>query len=104
LTPEVIFFDLVLVSPVLCRRSELNGVEGNIARCFWGTRVYEITNPKHQITNKLQITISNDQNRLENSNLGHFDFSSIDEKIFFNSFASRIRPWASSAVSRLFVS
>ncbi|RLA87589.1 MAG: hypothetical protein DRG34_05360, partial [Deltaproteobacteria bacterium] len=30
---------------------------------YWSARVYEIPNSKHQITNKSQITISNDQNR-----------------------------------------
>jgi hypothetical protein len=29
----------------------------------WSTRVFEIPNPKHQITNKFQIPIFNDQNR-----------------------------------------
>jgi hypothetical protein len=28
----------------------------------WGSEVYEISNPKHQITNKSQIPIFNDQN------------------------------------------
>jgi hypothetical protein len=60
-----------------------------MARCFWGTRVYEITNTKHQITNKSQITISNDQNVFENPNSDHFDFSSI-EMLFPQ---DRIRVW-----------
>jgi len=37
-------------------------------------------------------------------NLGHFDFSRIDEKIFFNSFAAFIKFWASAAFFKLFVS
>ena len=40
------------------------------------SRSHEIPNPKHQ------IPILNDQNRFEISNSSHFDFSSIDEKIF----------------------
>ena len=39
---------------------------------------YKIPNSKHQITNKSQISIFNDQNMFGVSNLGHFDFSSID--------------------------
>ena len=46
------------------------------------SRPHEIPNPKHQITIKSQIPILNDQNRFEISNSSHFDFSSIDEKIF----------------------
>jgi len=41
--------------------------------------LFEITNLKHQITNKSQITNTND--------LNYFDLSGIDENIFFNSFA-----------------
>ena len=32
---------------------------------------YEISNSKHQITNKSQISILNDQNRFEILNFGH---------------------------------
>jgi len=39
----------------------------------------EIPNSKHQIPNKSQIPNTND--------LNYFDFSSIDENIFFNSFS-----------------
>jgi hypothetical protein len=41
--------------------------------------IFEITNSKHQITNKSQITNINDLNDFDNSN--------IDKDIFFNSFA-----------------
>jgi len=40
----------------------VGGIAGIGASSFWSTKVYEITNPKHQITNKLQIPMSNDQN------------------------------------------
>jgi len=40
----------------------------------------KITNSKHQITNKSQIPISKSQR------LNYFNFPSIDENIFFNSF------------------
>jgi len=40
--------------------------------------IFEIPNSKHQIPNKSQIPNTND--------LNYFDFSSIDENIFFNSF------------------
>jgi hypothetical protein len=30
---------------------------------FWSVEGYKITNPKHQITNKSQIPILNDQNK-----------------------------------------
>ena len=45
--------------------------------------IFEIPNSKHQIPNKSQIPNTND--------LNYFDFSSIDENIFFNSFASCIQ-------------
>jgi len=45
--------------------------------------IFEIPNSKHQIPNKSQILNTNDQN--------YFDFSRIDENIFFNSFASCIK-------------
>ena len=38
---------------------------------YWSARVYEIPNSKHQITNKSQIPISNDQNRFGILNFGH---------------------------------
>ena len=41
--------------------------------------IFEISNSKHQILNKSQIPNTND--------LNYFDFSSIDENIFFNSFS-----------------
>ena len=58
--------------------------------------LFEIPNLKHQIPNKSQIPNTN--------NLNYFDFSSIDENIFFNSFASCIKLWASLAFFKLFVS
>ena len=60
------------------------------------TPIVEISNTKHQIANKSQITIFNDQNRIKASNLDHFDFSRIDEKIYFSSLASWIGLLASS--------
>jgi hypothetical protein len=41
----------------------------------------EITNFKHQITNKYQIPIFNDQ-IITIKDLRHFDFSRIDDRIF----------------------
>jgi hypothetical protein len=38
---------------------------GKDGELFWSTRVYEIPNSKHQITNKSQIPILNDQNIFE---------------------------------------
>jgi hypothetical protein len=45
------------VSPA---RGEITGKDCEL---FWSTRVYEIPNSKHHITNKSQIPISNDQNK-----------------------------------------
>jgi hypothetical protein len=41
------------------------------AEVCWSRGVYEIPNSKHQITNKSQIPISNDQNRFGILNFGH---------------------------------
>jgi hypothetical protein len=38
---------------------------------FWSNEVYEIPNSKHQITNKFQIPISNEQDRFVIWNFGH---------------------------------
>ena len=63
----------------------------------------KIPNCKHQITNKSQSPIFNDQNN-GSKDSGHFDFTIIDEKIFFNSLASCLKLRASSAFFRLLVS
>jgi hypothetical protein len=47
---------------ILRTKSEFNNFAGTGGELFWSTRVYEITNPKHHITNRLQIPIINDQN------------------------------------------
>ena len=65
-------------------------------RLFVKTLPKTTANSKHQIPNKSQIPNTND--------LNYFDFSRIDENIFFNSFASCIKSWASLAFFRLFVS
>jgi hypothetical protein len=49
----------------------VNGFAGKDCKLFWSTGVYEIPNSKHQITNKSQIPISNDQNRFRIFNFGH---------------------------------
>jgi hypothetical protein len=62
---SVIFAPIKLQHSQFCRkiaRSEFNGYAGEDCELFWSTRVFEITNSKHQISNKLQIPISNDQN------------------------------------------
>ena len=45
-------------------------------------RTYEIPNSKHQITNKSQIPILNDQNRFGISNFGHCNLFDICDLIF----------------------
>ncbi|MGB6928607.1 MAG: hypothetical protein WBH05_05245, partial [Syntrophobacteria bacterium] len=63
------FFYLVLgkPSPVSPARG---GIAGQDCELLWSTRVYEIPSTKHQITNKSQIPISNDQNRFGILKLG----------------------------------
>jgi hypothetical protein len=39
----------------------------------WSDRACQISNPKHQIINKFQIPILNDQNNFGISNFGHCD-------------------------------
>jgi hypothetical protein len=53
-----------------------------IARCFGVVKNCKITNPKHQITNKSQIPISNDLNRFGISNFGHCDLFDICDLLF----------------------
>jgi hypothetical protein len=48
---------------VLSARSEFNGFAGKDGELLRSTRVCEITSSKHQITNKSQIPIPNNQNR-----------------------------------------
>jgi hypothetical protein len=43
----------------------------------WSDGVYKIPNSKHQITNKAQIPILNDQNRFGILNFGHCDLFDI---------------------------
>ena len=47
---------------VLSARLAFNDFAGKDCERFWSTGVYEIPNSKHQITNKSQIPIFNDQN------------------------------------------
>jgi len=63
--------------------------------CFPGYNT-KIPNHNTQIPNNIKIPKTND--------LNYFDFSSIDENIFFNSFASCIKFWASLAFLKSFVS
>jgi sterol desaturase/sphingolipid hydroxylase (fatty acid hydroxylase superfamily) len=42
----------------------------------------KISNPKHQITNKSQIPICNDQNKKQVSNFGHCDLFVIWDLLF----------------------
>jgi hypothetical protein len=44
---------------------------GRIPLEDWSVGVYEMPNSKHQITNKFQIPILNDQNKFGISNFGH---------------------------------
>ena len=54
------FFNIENLGPRV--RSVFNGFAGKDGELLWSTRVYEIPNSKHQITNKSQIPILNDPN------------------------------------------
>jgi hypothetical protein len=53
-----------------------------LSKSFLDAGVYEIPKNKHQITNKSQIPISNDQNRFGILNFGHCDLFDICDLIF----------------------
>jgi hypothetical protein len=52
--PALVFY-LVLENLVLRTIPEFDGIASEDCKLFWSTGVYEITNSKHQITNKSQI-------------------------------------------------
>ncbi len=54
--PQTLIVNLLPLCYIRCTRTKLAGT-------CWSNRVYEIPNSKHQITNKSQIPIQNDQNR-----------------------------------------
>ena len=49
---------------------------------WWSKGVYQIPKSKHQITNKSQIPILNDQNRFGFLNFGHCDLFDICDLLF----------------------
>ena len=58
---------------------------------WWSNGVYEIPSSKHQITNKSQIPISNDQNRFWILNFGHCDLFDICD-LWFGIFSHSSTP------------
>ena len=54
--PQTLIVNLLPLCYIRCARTKLAGT-------CWSNGVYEIPNSKHQITNKSQIPIQNDQNR-----------------------------------------
>jgi hypothetical protein len=74
----------------LCLKSQIPSTKKQTSSKLQAPNSKEIPNYKHQITTiKHQVTNTND--------LNYFDLFSIDENIFFNSFASCLKFWASLA-------